>query len=84
MRISEVAVGTILKMAEGGGEYRVTRVSGDEISLEHTRLMAGMDIYLEDLSEMFIGVGDRKELREMDNRDEFELTQSEHYDLHNK
>ena len=55
MQVNEIVVGTVLKMV-GGGEYRVVRISGDEIALEHTRLEAGMDIYLEDLPEMFIGV----------------------------
>ena len=56
MQVNEIVVGTVLKMMEGGSEYRVIRISGDEIALEHTRLEAGMDIYLEDLPEMFIGV----------------------------
>ena len=56
MQVNEIIVGTVLKMVEGGGEYRVVRISGDEIALEHTRLEAGMDIYLEDLPEMFVDV----------------------------
>ena len=56
MKVKEIVVGTRLKMIEGGGEYRVVRISGDEIELEHTRLLAGMDIYLEDLPDMFMDV----------------------------
>ena len=35
MQVNEIVVGTVLKMVEGGGEYRVIRISGDEIALEH-------------------------------------------------
>ena len=56
MRVSEITVGTVLNLIDGGGEYRVTRIEGEEIELESLRLNAGMDIYLSDLPEMFGGV----------------------------
>jgi len=56
MKASEVTVGTILKMREGGGEYEVVEINGDEIVLESTKIVAGMDVFLEDLPEMFEGV----------------------------
>ena len=36
MRIQDVIVGTKLTLVEGGGEYVVTRIEGDEIELEST------------------------------------------------
>ena len=56
MRIQDVIVGTKLTLVEGGGEYVVTRIEGDEIELESTKIVAGMDVYLNDLPEMFEGV----------------------------
>ena len=56
MKIQDVVVGTKLNLVEGGGEYVVTMIFGDAIALESTKLVAGMDIYLEDLPEMFEGV----------------------------
>ena len=56
MRTRDVTVGTKLTLVEGGGEYIVWRIEGDEIELESTKIVAGMDIYLDDLPEMFEGV----------------------------
>ena len=56
MRIEDVTVGTVLKMIDGGGEYRVVGIYGDEVELASTSLAAGMDVYLSDLPEMFVGI----------------------------
>ncbi len=55
MKASDVTVGMELKMIDGG-TYRVVDISGKQISLENTRLVADMDIYMRDLPEMFIDI----------------------------
>ena len=60
MKIQDVVVGTKLTMVEGGGEYVVTRKFCESIELEHTKIVAGMAIYLNDLPEMFEGVSASK------------------------
>jgi hypothetical protein len=60
MKINEIKVGTILEMKPGGGEYRVVRIEGDEVELEHTRIAAEVEVYLSDLPEIFSNVEAKK------------------------
>jgi len=56
MTMGEIGIGTILTKTEDGGEYRVVRIEGEEIELEHMRLEAQIVVFLWDLPVLFVGV----------------------------
>ena len=49
----KIEVGDSLKLKGSDEFYTVDRINGDAVSLSHERIVAGMDIYLEDLPLIF-------------------------------
>lgn len=56
MHVNTIIVGTELTMVGNGGKYVVTRIEGDEVDLDHKDLVADINVYKDDLPEMFEGV----------------------------
>ena len=48
-----VSVGDKLTMIDGGGEYVVSEINDEEITLEHTTIAADISIYVDDIPLMF-------------------------------
>lgn len=53
MKLSNVKVGTVLTLTGSSAKYVVAEIEGEDIRLENIRVMAEMNIYLQDLSMMF-------------------------------
>ena len=53
-QMQNIQVGDVRTMIEDGGEYRVTKIRGDEITLDNTKITDSIEIYLDDLPAMFV------------------------------
>jgi len=54
MSKENIYVGQKLRLIDSDGYYMITEINEDKISLEHVDLCAEMNIYLEDLSDIFV------------------------------